>query len=144
MEALNRSFESTRAILAKAQPGDLDATTPCASWDVSALVNHFVGTARWWAAIVTGAGAAGEVGYAAGDFVSGISRAPSGSTPIWTLSLPRNCLPGPGSRLATPTGDLTGWRYSDRLCRHPPERAWLTSWPRSSGVRSKIRGGFGG
>jgi uncharacterized protein (TIGR03086 family) len=72
MEALDRSFESTRAILAKVQPADLDAATPCASWDVSALVNHFVGTARWWTAIVTGAdaGAAGEVDYAAGDFVS--------------------------------------------------------------------------
>jgi len=70
MEALNRSFESTRAILAKVQPGDLDAATPCASWDVSALVNHFVGTARWWAAIVTGAGAGVEVDYSAGDFVS--------------------------------------------------------------------------
>jgi uncharacterized protein (TIGR03086 family) len=70
METLNRSFESTRAILAKVQPADLDAATPCASWDVSALVNHFVGTARWWAAIVTGAGAAGEVGDPAGDLVS--------------------------------------------------------------------------
>jgi uncharacterized protein (TIGR03086 family) len=70
MEALNRSFESTRAILAKLQPGDLDAATPCASWDVSALVTHFVGTARWWAAIVTGAGAAGEGGYSPGDIVS--------------------------------------------------------------------------
>ena len=70
METLNRSFESTRAILAKVQPSDLDAATPCASWDVSALVNHFVGTARWWAAIVTGAGAAADVDYAAGDFVS--------------------------------------------------------------------------
>jgi uncharacterized protein (TIGR03086 family) len=70
MEALNRSLESTRAILAKVQPGDLDAATPCASWDVSALVHHFVGTARWWAAIVTGAGAAGEVGYPAGDTAS--------------------------------------------------------------------------
>jgi uncharacterized protein (TIGR03086 family) len=70
MEELNRSLESTRAVLAKVQPGDLDAATPCASWDVSALVNHFVGTARWWAAIVTGAGAAGEVGYPAGDMVA--------------------------------------------------------------------------
>ena len=67
METLNRSFESTRAILAKVQPGDLDAGTPCASWDVSALIDHFVGTARWWAAIVTGAGAgaaADEIGRA--------------------------------------------------------------------------------
>jgi uncharacterized protein (TIGR03086 family) len=72
MEALNRSFTSTRAILAKVQPGDLDAATPCASWEVSALVNHFVGTARWWASIVTAAGAGGgaDVDYAAGDFVS--------------------------------------------------------------------------
>jgi len=70
MEALNRSFLSTHAILAKVQPVDLDAATPCASWDVSALVNHFVGTARWWASIVTGAGTAGAVDFAAGDFVS--------------------------------------------------------------------------
>jgi uncharacterized protein (TIGR03086 family) len=69
MEALNRSFESTRAILAKVQPGDLAAATPCASWNVSALVNHFVGSARWWAAIVTGTGAAGEAGYTAADIV---------------------------------------------------------------------------
>jgi uncharacterized protein (TIGR03086 family) len=70
MGTLNRSLESTRAILAKVRPGDLAAATPCASWDVSALVNHFVGTARWWAAIATGAGAADEVGYPAGDMVS--------------------------------------------------------------------------
>jgi len=70
MEELNRSLESTRAILAKVQPGDLTATTPCASWDVSALVNHFVGTVRWWAAAVTGAGAGADVDYAAGDFVA--------------------------------------------------------------------------
>ena len=70
MEALKRSFESTRAVLAQVRPGDLDTATPCASWDASALVNHFVGTARWWAASVTGAGAAAEVDYSAGDFVS--------------------------------------------------------------------------
>jgi len=71
MEALKRSFESTRAVLAQVRPDDLGAATPCASWDVSALVNHFVGTARWWAAIVTGAGVSADVDYAAGDFVSG-------------------------------------------------------------------------
>ena len=50
---LNRAFQSTLGILAKVQPGDLAAPTPCASWDVRALVNHFVGTARWWAITVT-------------------------------------------------------------------------------------------
>jgi uncharacterized protein (TIGR03086 family) len=70
MEELNRSFDSTLAILAKVQPGDLDAATPCASWDVSALINHFVGTARWWAATATGEGGAADAEYAAGDFVA--------------------------------------------------------------------------
>jgi uncharacterized protein (TIGR03086 family) len=73
---LNRAFQSTLGILAKVQPGDLAAPTPCASWDVRALVNHFVGTARWWAITVTESAESAEsdeasdVDYAAGDFVA--------------------------------------------------------------------------
>ena len=53
---LDRAFRSTLAILTKVEPGHLDASTPCASWNVRALINHFVGTARWWASMVTGEG----------------------------------------------------------------------------------------
>jgi uncharacterized protein (TIGR03086 family) len=67
---LNRALQSTLAILAKVEPDQLDAPTPCASWDVRALINHFVGTARWWAGTVTGAGDVAEADYAAGDFVA--------------------------------------------------------------------------
>jgi uncharacterized protein (TIGR03086 family) len=67
---LNQALQSTLAILANVRPGDLDAPTPCASWDVRALVNHFVGTARWWAASITGDGEATEADYATGDFVA--------------------------------------------------------------------------
>ena len=70
MDELNRALVSTQAILAKVQPGDLDAPTPCASWDVRALINHFVGTARWWAVTVTGEGGAPDADYAAGDFAA--------------------------------------------------------------------------
>jgi uncharacterized protein (TIGR03086 family) len=70
MDELNRAFQSTQAILAKVQPGDLDAATPCASWDVRMLINHFVGTARWWAVTVTGEGGSPDADYAAGDFVA--------------------------------------------------------------------------
>jgi uncharacterized protein (TIGR03086 family) len=70
MDELNRALVSTQAVLAKVQPGDLDAPTPCASWDVRALINHFVGTARWWAVTVTGEGAAPGADYAAGDFAA--------------------------------------------------------------------------
>lgn len=52
--SLRRALQGTLAILTRVQPKDLDAPTPCASWDVRALVKHFVGTARWWAATVSG------------------------------------------------------------------------------------------
>jgi uncharacterized protein (TIGR03086 family) len=67
---LNRAFQSTLGILAKVQPGDLDAPTPCASWDVRALVNHFVGTARWWAVTIAGEGETTDADYAVADFVA--------------------------------------------------------------------------
>jgi uncharacterized protein (TIGR03086 family) len=67
---LNRALQSTLNILAKVEPGQLAAPTPCASWDVRALINHFVGTTRWFASAVTGEGDAAEVDYAAGDFVA--------------------------------------------------------------------------
>jgi uncharacterized protein (TIGR03086 family) len=44
---LDRAFASTRAVLATVGPDQLDAPTPCASWDVRALINHFVDSARW-------------------------------------------------------------------------------------------------
>jgi uncharacterized protein (TIGR03086 family) len=72
---LNQALQSTLAVLTKVGPGDMDAPTPCASWDVRALVSHFVGTARWWAALVGGQDAAADAddaddaGFA--DFAAG-------------------------------------------------------------------------
>jgi uncharacterized protein (TIGR03086 family) len=68
--SLNRALQSTLAILTKVRSEDLAAPTPCVSWDVHALIRHFVGTARWWAAAVAGEDAAADVDYAAGDFVA--------------------------------------------------------------------------
>ena len=69
---LSSALDSTLGILRHVERGDLDKATPCASWDVRALVNHFIGTARWWAATVSGDdGVAGpDEDYAAGDFVA--------------------------------------------------------------------------
>ncbi|MGD0608528.1 MAG: TIGR03086 family metal-binding protein [Streptosporangiaceae bacterium] len=67
---LNQALQSTLVILTKVRPGDLAAPTPCASWDVRALVSHFVGTARWWAAVIAGEEPAADADYAAGDFVA--------------------------------------------------------------------------
>jgi uncharacterized protein (TIGR03086 family) len=68
---LNQAFQSTLAVLTKVRSGDLAAPTPCASWDVRSLINHFVGTARWWAAAIAGQEEAAD-GYdhADGNFVA--------------------------------------------------------------------------
>ncbi len=67
---LDQALQSTLAVLVKVQADDLDAPTPCASWDVRALINHFIGTAHWWAATVTGEDVAADTDHAAGDFVA--------------------------------------------------------------------------
>jgi len=60
VEPLGRAFASTRAVLVQVQAGQLEAPTPCASWDVRALIEHFTGSARWAAAAISGEEAAGE------------------------------------------------------------------------------------
>jgi uncharacterized protein (TIGR03086 family) len=67
---LDRALAGTLAILAQVRPEHLDRPTPCASWDVRALVNHFVGSARWWAATISEDGGVTEADYAAGDVVA--------------------------------------------------------------------------
>jgi uncharacterized protein (TIGR03086 family) len=67
---LNQALHSTLTILTKVRSEDLTAPTPCVSWDVRALVSHFVGTARWWAAAIAEEDAAADADYAAGDFVA--------------------------------------------------------------------------
>lgn len=67
---LNRAFLSTLGVLVNVQPQDLGAPTPCASWDVRKLVNHFVGTARWWAATIAGEAAVADTDHVDGDFVA--------------------------------------------------------------------------
>jgi uncharacterized protein (TIGR03086 family) len=68
--SLEQALQGTLAVLTKVRPEDLDGPTPCASWDVRALVNHFVGTARWWAATVSGGDEVPDADYAAGDFLA--------------------------------------------------------------------------
>src|SRR6266567_9465169 len=60
VEPLGRAFASTRAVLVQVQAGQLDAPTPCASWDARALIEHFIGSARWAAAAIGGEEAADE------------------------------------------------------------------------------------
>ncbi len=67
---LSRALQGTRTVLTKIQPSQLDAPTPCASWDVRALINHVTGSARWWAGTITGTADAAAADYAAGDYAA--------------------------------------------------------------------------
>ncbi|WP_174186598.1 TIGR03086 family metal-binding protein [Nocardia barduliensis] len=64
---LRRAFSSTRAVLAEVRTDQLAAPTPCASWDVSALIAHFIGSARWIADVVRGTEPSGARNYAASE-----------------------------------------------------------------------------
>ena len=71
-EILERAFASTRSVLVNVRPDDLERPTPCASWDVRALVNHIVGGTHYFAASVN-AGSAPDalpVDFASGDMVA--------------------------------------------------------------------------
>lgn len=70
VEQLRQAFASTRAILEEVRRDQLGLPTPCASWDVAALINHFVGTARWAASTVSAEDGPADWDFAAGDFVA--------------------------------------------------------------------------
>ncbi|WP_052396991.1 TIGR03086 family metal-binding protein [Streptomyces sp. NRRL F-5123] len=73
---LSRALASTRAVLARVGPDQLDAATPCASWDVRALIGHFVGSARWGASTVMGAGhGSGDEDFTAAGFLADYDEA---------------------------------------------------------------------
>jgi uncharacterized protein (TIGR03086 family) len=78
VEPLGRAFASTRAVLVQVQGGQLDAPTPCASWDVRALIEHFTGSARWAAAAIGGEEAADE-DRAAVDFTAAYDQGIKGA-----------------------------------------------------------------
>ena len=67
---LSRALQGTLTVLTKIQPSQLDAPTPCASWDVRALINHVTGSARWWAGMITGTADQAAADYAAGDYAA--------------------------------------------------------------------------
>ena len=49
IDGLEQAFTTTRGILANVRPDELDAPTPCQSWDVRRLINHIVGGSYWFA-----------------------------------------------------------------------------------------------
>ena len=57
--ALDTSYSQTAGLVAQLADGDLAAASPCAGWDVRALLNHLLG-ATWMFTMVNQGQAAGE------------------------------------------------------------------------------------
>jgi uncharacterized protein (TIGR03086 family) len=82
-EPLSRALASTRTVLAQVKAGQLDAPTPCASWDVRALTGHFTGTAYWAVATISGIEAPEPEGDPGGDFVAAYQTAGDAALPAF-------------------------------------------------------------
>jgi len=69
-ELLGKAFASTASVLDAMPPDTLDDPTPCASWDVRALIDHIVGTTEFCATTAeTGLAPTPQAhDYASGDF----------------------------------------------------------------------------
>jgi len=68
-EVLEQAVATTRGVLANVTPDQYDLATPCASWDVRALVNHVVGGTHFYVTAMTGAPWDPAADYTAGDIV---------------------------------------------------------------------------
>ena len=77
-QPLEQTIAATRSVLVNVTPDQLGQPTPCASWDVAALINHIVGGQHFFAAGLQGEPPSGEeADFAAGDFVAAFDEASS-------------------------------------------------------------------
>lgn len=70
VQVYESSVASTRAVLEQVSADQMDAATPCASWNVSELVNHVVNAQDFFLAGLEGRPPAGEQNHAAGDYLA--------------------------------------------------------------------------
>ena len=121
-EGLERAFASTRAVLANVKKEQLGDSTPCDTWDVSALVNHIVAGSHWFAACVNDGGS-DDPGddlpdFASGDYLASFDEGSKAAVTAFgsdgalekTIKLPFGTFPGAAFLgLATTDAFTHGW-----------------------------------
>ncbi|HXW32680.1 MAG TPA: TIGR03086 family metal-binding protein [Acidimicrobiales bacterium] len=71
VESLSEAFSSTRSVLANVKPDQLDDTTPCRSWTVRQLVDHFIAAPYYGVGLLeTGVGGETDEDFSAGDYLA--------------------------------------------------------------------------
>jgi uncharacterized protein (TIGR03086 family) len=111
--ALESAIASTRTVLANVSPDQYDAPTPCASWDVRALVNHIVSGLYFFAEAAatgrpptpadgSGTGTGAVVDYTEGDVLASYDQGAAAAIAAFSapgamdrmIELPSAAMPG--------------------------------------------------
>lgn len=72
---LEQTIAMTREVLNAVPADQLQAPTPCESWDVAALINHLIGAQTFFTAGLKGQPPSDAADFAAGDFVAAFDTA---------------------------------------------------------------------
>ena len=100
---LEQAIQSTKAVLAGVRADQLGASTPCASWKVSDLINHIVGGQFFFAMVASGGPISSQrPDFAAGDFNATFEQGATGSVAAFSadgameriMHLPFGDMPG--------------------------------------------------
>lgn len=101
---LEQAIEAAKSVLAGVKADQLGASTPCASWKVSELVNHIVGGQHFFASMAKGESPsdAAAPDFSAGDFNASFAQAAAASVAAFqvpgtmdkVLNLPWGAMPG--------------------------------------------------
>ena len=74
-QPLEAAIASTRGVLVGVSADQMGNDTPCASWDVAALVNHVVGGLHFFVAGIKGEPPSEAPDFAAGDYMASFDAA---------------------------------------------------------------------
>ncbi len=75
-QPLQQAIDVCRETLAAVSPDQMQAATPCESWNVAGLINHIVGAQDFFQAGVQSQAPSGEeVDYASGDYLAAFDAA---------------------------------------------------------------------
>ncbi|MEO5725235.1 MAG: TIGR03086 family metal-binding protein [Ilumatobacteraceae bacterium] len=118
--ALEQAIRSTSKVLAGVQSDQLDASTPCASWKVSEVINHVVGGQYFFAAMASGDSLGSEPppDFASSDYAATFDRVAAATVTAFqsdgamdkTMHLPFGDLPGSAVvNLAATDTFVHGW-----------------------------------
>jgi uncharacterized protein (TIGR03086 family) len=74
-QPLEQAISVSRGVLSAVSADQLKSETPCASWDVAALINHIVGGQHFFTAGMEGAEVGEAPDFAAGDYLAAFDQA---------------------------------------------------------------------